>query len=130
MAEVDPALPQLVAAVIRVRTVMIAVVDIVLAVMHTVTEAHRLHAVTKMTTTVVVMVVPHRVLVAQSMIIHLPVVVVLMILIVVTTLLLTRMSMAMVDLHHETILPESIPQEIPDMLTMIVVVATDHLPYL
>jgi len=58
---------------------------------------------------------------------HLPAVVVLMTPIVATTLLLTHMSMAMADLLHETTLLETIPQEMLVTLTMIVVVATDHL---
>jgi len=127
MLEVDLALHSLV-AVIQVRMVMIAVVDIVLVVKvaDIGTEAHHLHAVMRMIMIEADMGVLHLVLVARLMTILLPVVVVLMILIVAIILLPTLMSMVMVDLLHETTLPETTLPEKLDMLIMIVVAAINH----
>jgi len=128
IAELDPAPQALLVLVTQVLMVMtVAVVDIVLAVMDTATEALHHPAATTMTMIAVDMAVLHPELVLQLMTTHLPAVVVLMTPIVATTLLLTHMSMAMADLLHETTLLETIPQEMLVTLTMIVVVATDHL---
>jgi hypothetical protein len=128
IAELAPA-PQALAVVVTHLLIMIVEVVVhhtALVVMDTATEApHHLAAMT-MTMTVVDMVVLRPELVPQSMTTHLPAVVVSMIPIVATTLPLTRMLMAMVDLLHETTLPEIILPEMLVTLTMIVVVATGN----
>jgi len=97
-------------------------VDTALAVMDTVTVA-LLHLAATMTTTTVVAIVPRPELAPQSMTTRLPAVVASMIPIAATTLRPIRMSMA--DHLHETTLPEITLQEMPAMLTMIVVLAID-----